>query len=100
MMIEEQTPVGEDTAAVRLQLAKIVGSLPFVRSNRIGEFLTFVVENTLEGQHDVLKETYIGSMVFGRELAYDPKIDPIVRVEARRLRSKLQEYYETEGVND
>ncbi len=85
---------------MRLQLAKIVGSSPFIRSNRIGEFLTFVVENSIEGNYDVLKETCIGAMVFGRDLAYDPKIDPIVRVEARRLRTKLQEYYETEGVTD
>ncbi len=100
MMIEEQSVTAEDVAATRFQLAKIMGSSPFVRSNRIGEFLTFVIENTIEGNYDVLKETCIGSMVFGRDLTYDPKIDPIVRVEARRLRSKLREYYETEGTAD
>jgi Tol biopolymer transport system component len=100
MMLEEQIPAGVDADSVRAQLAKIVGSLPFIRSSRIGDFLTFVVENTLAGNPDVLKEICIGSMVFAREPSYDPKIDPIVRVEARRLRSKLQEYYETEGLRD
>jgi Tol biopolymer transport system component len=98
MMLEEQIPVGVDANSIRSQLANILSSLPFIRSSRISKFLNFVVENTIEGNQDVLKETCIGSMVFGRETAYDPKIDPIVRVEARRLRSKLKEYYETEGI--
>lgn len=87
-------------AAVRAQVERISRSAPFVRSSRITHFLSFIVDSTIRGQYDVLKETCIGNLVFGREPDYDPKIDPIVRVEARRLRAKLQEYYETEGRAD
>jgi TolB-like protein/Tfp pilus assembly protein PilF len=65
-------------------------------------FLSFVVEGTLADRFrsEELKETVIGAAVFGREAAYDPKIDPVVRVEARRLRAKLQEYYSGAGQFD
>lgn len=65
-------------------------------------FLTFVVETCLSGKNrpEELKETLIGVAVFDRDAAYDPKTDPVVRVEARRLRSKLQEYYERSGKDD
>jgi hypothetical protein len=56
--------------------------------------------NALEGQLDALKESYIGTTVFERSPTYDPKLDPVVRVEAWRLRTKLQTYYETEGCVD
>jgi Tol biopolymer transport system component len=55
-------------------------------------FLQFTVEEKLAGRADALKETLIGVHVFDRKPGYDPKIDAIVRVEARRLRSKLLEY--------
>jgi serine/threonine-protein kinase len=47
-----------------------------------------------------LKEIVIGSSVFDRDPHYDPRLDPIVRVEARRLRTKLEAYYEAEGRDD
>jgi serine/threonine-protein kinase len=58
------------------------------------------VERTLEGRGDHLKEYLLGVEVFGRDGAYDPRIDPVVRVEARQLRFKLTEYYATEGRDD
>src|SRR6476660_7107985 len=56
-----------------------------------------VVERTLNGRPELLKEYNLGLEVFQRPPDYDPKIDPIVRVQARRLRSKLDEYYASEG---
>lgn len=86
--------------AVRAQLERILNSKAFARSPRISRFLSFVVEQTLDGQESKLKEYLLGVEVFGRMDSFDPRIDSIVRVEARRLRYKLEKYYETEGQND
>lgn len=63
-------------------------------------FLRLAVERTLAGQADQLKEYMIGVEVFDRKASYDPRVDPIVRVEARRLRAKLKAYYEGDGSAD
>src|SRR5947207_14876313 len=60
-------------------------------------FLRVVVERTLAGRAGELKEYLIGVEAFDRKQSYDPRMDPIVRVEARRLRSKLKAYYEGDG---
>lgn len=86
--------------AVRAQLERILNSKAFARSPRISRFLTFVVDQTLEGQESKLKEYLLGVEVFGRMDSFDPRIDSIVRVEARRLRYKLEKYYEAEGQSD
>ncbi|MBN8732998.1 MAG: hypothetical protein J0L64_20845, partial [Acidobacteria bacterium] len=85
---------------VRAGLQRIVGSREWVLSARMGQFLTYLVERELAGDGGSLKETVVGVEVFGREPGYDPKIDPVVRVEARRLRLKLQEYYGGSGAGD
>src|SRR5689334_24256366 len=92
---EEQAPTrpGADplaSQAVRTQLERILNSRAFARSPRISRFLTFVVEQTLQRQEDKLKEYLLGVEVFGRMESFDPRIDSIVRVEARRLRYKLE----------
>ena len=84
-------------AAVREQLARIVESAGFVSSARLRRFLTHIVDRTLQGEADGLKELAIAMDVFDRSSEYDPNIDAIVRVEARRLRSKLKAYYEGEA---
>ena len=66
----------------------------------MARFLRLAVERSLEGKADQLKEYLIGVEVFDRPASYDPRVDPIVRVEARRLRSKLKSYYEGDGRND
>ncbi|HWB87385.1 MAG TPA: tetratricopeptide repeat protein [Bryobacteraceae bacterium] len=71
-----------------------------MRSERMGRFLRFAVERTLDGKADQLKEYLIGVEVFDRKPSYDPRVDPIVRVEARRLRSKLAAYYAGDGRED
>jgi serine/threonine-protein kinase len=63
-------------------------------------FLSFVVHHTLDGEPGPLKESLIAERVFGRDGSFDPRTDTIVRVEARRLRSKLQKYYRDEGRDD
>ncbi len=87
-------------SAVRGQLEKILAHALFVRSERMGRFLRLAIERTLEGRSSELKEYLLGVEVFDRKTSYDPRVDPIVRVEARRLRSKLQAYYERDGRND
>jgi tetratricopeptide (TPR) repeat protein len=89
-----------DPGAIHAQLERILASKTFSRSPRISRFLTFVVEQTLAGQEDKLKEYLLGVEVFNRMDCFDPRIDSIVRVEARRLRYKLERYYEAEGPSD
>ncbi len=86
--------------AVGDQLARIVDSPRFVSSARLCRFLTHIVNRAIAGDFDSLKEFSIAMEVFDRTSEYDPYIDAIVRVEARRLRAKLKEYYEGPGSND
>lgn len=90
--------IGEER--VREQLAKILASKEFENSERLCRFLQFGVEALLRGEQDQVKEYLIGKMVFDRNADYDPRIDPIVRVEARRLRKKLDDYYVGVGALD
>jgi TolB-like protein/tetratricopeptide (TPR) repeat protein len=83
---------------VRAQLDKILASSAFAGSERPSRFLRFIVEQALEGHP--LKETLVGVEVFGRKPSYDPRLDGVVRVEAVKLRSRLKEYYESEGGGD
>jgi serine/threonine-protein kinase len=87
-------------SAVRRQLERILAHSLFKRSERMGRFLRLAVESTLAGRSSELKEYLIGVEVFDRKATYDPRVDPIVRVEARRLRSKLKAYYEGDGRTD
>ena len=80
--------------AVRDQLARVVNSPGLVSSPRLCRFLTHVVNRTINGDTDSLKELSVAMEVFDRSSEYDPNIDAIVRVEARRLRAKLKAYYE------
>ena len=86
--------------AVRRELEEVLKSAGFARNERLSSFLRFVVEQHLAGRDHELKESVIGTEVFGRKCDYSPKSDPIVRTEARRLRERLQEYYEGSGSKD
>jgi TolB-like protein/tetratricopeptide (TPR) repeat protein len=86
--------------AIRNELDRIMESSVFVQSERLGRFLRFTVETTLDGKAETLKEYVIGTHVYGRRASYQPAEDSIVRSEARRLRRKLQEFYETIGKKD
>src|ERR1700722_14608445 len=86
-----------DASEVNAALGRILATPAFVRSPRLAEFLRYVVGQRLAGRTDAPKESEIGSQVFGRPLDYDSRIDPVVRVQARLLRFKLHQYYETVG---
>ncbi len=72
----------------------------FSQSGRLSKFLSFAIDSVLKNQSESLKEYVIGTEVYDRRPPYDPKQDSIVRSEARRLRSKLKQYYESEGSSD
>jgi TolB-like protein/Flp pilus assembly protein TadD len=92
------SPVSE--SEVRGALERVLNSEPFQRSPQLQRFLRYVVEETLAGHGPRLKEYVIGVEVFGRPSDYDPRIDSLVRVEARRLRGGLEAYYQTVGRAD
>jgi len=87
-------------AAVRQQLDRILNSPTFQQVDRLKRFLTFITTEALVGRSDQLKEYVIGVQVFGKEESFDPRTDPIVRVQARRLRARLVSYYRDAGQND
>ena len=90
----------EGERAVLRELERVLESPGFIRNERISRFLRFLVERHLAGKDHELKESVLGTEVFGRSPDYDPKRDPIVRTEAGRLRSRLIEYYAREGRDD
>jgi TolB-like protein len=100
--MSEPSPAAPSTTPeeVRLQLERILGSQALAGSDQLKRLLRLVVERELSGHPELLKEYNLGLEVFHRPPDYDPKVDPIVRVQARRLRSKLDEYYAGEGAND
>jgi TolB-like protein/Tfp pilus assembly protein PilF len=85
---------------VRQQLRKILVSRSFRNVDRLQSFLSFIVEEMVAGRSDKLKEFVIGVEVFGKEASFDPRMDPLVRVQARRLRMRLERYCREEGQND
>src|SRR6478672_83031 len=89
-----------DQKAIREQLVRILNSGPFRQSGRRQRFLEYLVNETLAGRGERLKGYNIALGVFDRPETFDPSVDPIVRMEAARLRDRLREYYETAGQND
>jgi TolB-like protein/Flp pilus assembly protein TadD len=87
-------------AEVRAALERVIGSDAFQRSPQLQRFLRFVVEEGCAGRSDRLKEYVVGTEVFGRPADYDPRLDSLVRVEAHRLRTALEAYYQAEGRED
>jgi hypothetical protein len=86
--------------AVQEALERILRSDGFAASAQLSRFLRYVVVTELGGDSSKLKESLIGVSVFNRGPGYDPKVDPIVRVEARRLRARLEEYYGGPGADE
>src|SRR5437773_10436736 len=90
----------ESEHAIREHLSALLSSAAFAQVDRLKRFLRYVVEETVAGRNENLKEYSIGVEVFDREASFDPRTDPIVRVQARRLRARLARYYEDEGRRD
>lgn len=82
---------------VRDQLRKVLDSPQFLSSKRYPNMLRFVVEQTLEGQEDSLKERLLGIEVFRRPADYDTNQDPVVRLSAAEVRKRLALYYQQAG---
>jgi len=85
---------------IRAQLEKILSSSGFATAERLSKFLRYTVEESLSGQTDKLKESFLGVEVFGRRPTYDPRMDAVVRTEAVKLRARLKDYYAGEGQED
>lgn len=98
---ELPTPVQfSQQAEILAALERIRVSQIFANSEKLFQFLEFVVSATLRGEGGGLKETTIGVGFYHRDPSYDPKRDSIVRTQAARLRDRLEEYYRTEGAQD
>lgn len=82
-----------DHAAVRSELQRILAHPTFKNSARCLNFLRYVVEHSLRGDNEILKERTLGVEVFGRDAAYDNNQDPIVRSTASEVRKRLAQYY-------
>jgi hypothetical protein len=81
-------------AAIRAELESILASQVFSRSQQLRRFLSFIVEQRLAGQGQTLKESVLAHELYGKGADFDGGADPVVRVDARRLRDKLREYYD------
>src|SRR5579871_2952268 len=82
---------------IREELSRVLASHEFRSSKRSQDFLRYVIDNTLSGHADLLKERTIGIDVFGRPTSYDPSEDATVRVKAGEVRKRLDRYYTLEG---
>lgn len=81
-------------------LQRVISSRDFANSDRKKRFLKFIVQETLSGRSDRIKAYTIAVDIFGRSPSFDPTADPLVRIEAGRMRRSLEHYYLTEGSSD
>ncbi|MCX6627682.1 MAG: hypothetical protein NTW28_08645, partial [Candidatus Solibacter sp.] len=86
--------------SVNDQVARITQSPPLVSSPSLCRFLRYIVQETLAGRALGIKEQVLGLEVFDRGQDFNPRLDPIVRVQARNLRSRLAVYYAGPGTAD
>jgi serine/threonine-protein kinase len=94
------SPANVSDEKLQKQLDRILNSKSFEGVDRLKRFLSFVVAETLAGRGDQLKEFAVGEQVFDKGADFDPRSDPIVRVQAGRLRARLTRYQLEEGQND
>lgn len=99
-MQNTSTEISPDPTAVAGELERIAASPSFRRAERCMRLLRYITSQALDGRGSELKEYALGVSVFERPDSFDPRKDPVVRLEARRLRLKLAEYYQQEGLDD
>jgi tetratricopeptide (TPR) repeat protein len=101
-MTLERDPIGDAPSPddIRAAVNRMIMSDVFGRSAQLGAFLRYVVEAVLHGKSDRIKAYTIGIEVLRRDVKFDPQLDPIVRVEATRLRRTIERYYSSAGVDD
>jgi TolB-like protein/Tfp pilus assembly protein PilF len=97
-MADGESSLGPES--IRTQLHRILSCSDFDASDRNRRFLDYVVEETLAGRTQHIKAYSIATLVFGRDTSFDPQSDPIIRIEASRLRRSLERYYLTAGRHD
>jgi tetratricopeptide (TPR) repeat protein len=93
----ESHPAADEVLAA---LERILASEPFRPSAQLRVFLRYVVETTLRGEADRIRAFTIAVEAFGRDQGFNPQGDPIVRVEAARLRRAIEQYYAGPGADD
>jgi len=93
-------PSKKSTQEINRQLERICESAEFSTKKRLCELLRFLVKETVAGRDEALRGYQIGIKVFGRDKDFDPDYDPIVRIQAGRLRRSLYLYYLVDGKND
>lgn len=86
--------------AILAALERLLAWPEIARSPQLGRFLDYIVQRTLEGHEQAIKAYSIAVDVFGRATDFDPQADPIVRVQARRLRGLLDDYYRGPGLGE
>jgi TolB-like protein/Tfp pilus assembly protein PilF len=89
---------GVSRDATRTQLQKMLASATFANAERMRRFLEFIVEHTISCPDEPLKEMIIGLELYASGREFDPRLSSVVRVDANRLRIKIKEYYDSEGV--
>jgi hypothetical protein len=97
---DRQLGCGISSEEVRVELAKILASRTFRSARGQRKFLDYAVTESVAGRALLIKEYLIGREALGRGETFDPRLDPIVRTQARKLRLRLAKYYQTEGAND
>jgi hypothetical protein len=96
--LEQEVSLGSDSR--RLLIQRILASQAFGKSPRLTQFLSYVCERTLTDRADEINEQKIGEQVFERPPGYDPGQDNIVRVQASRVRQRLETYFKEEGAGE
>jgi hypothetical protein len=86
-----------EKAAIEEQIERLLQTPYFSHSRRFPIFLRYVVQHTLAGQADAVKERTLGIEIFGRSADYDTSSDPIVRVTAAEIRKRIAQYYQEPG---
>src|SRR5580658_8294221 len=94
-----QPQTQQDREAILAELQEVLASPHFCNSKRYPAFLQYVVENTLAGKSDLLKERTLGVEVFDRPPSYDTNADTVVRYTAGEVRKRLLLYYSEHGEN-
>jgi hypothetical protein len=92
-----RTPTKQSDSELGPLLERIIGSSSFRRSLRLQRFLRYVTEHAVNNPGRPLKEIELAMGVYDKDASFEPRLDPIVRVEAGRLRLRLLEYYAEAG---
>jgi len=105
MAVHQQEPaniaeIEPSEAKVREQLSRLLANPFFSHSKRFPMFLRFLVDRTLAGEADSIKERTLGIEIFGRDAEYDTASDPIVRVTAAEIRKRVAQYYQDPAHRD